>query len=225
MSENPFVEYAATHWATHLNASEVNETNDISADAVVLCSPGTPRFRTWSKIYWSSFSRSVPRTTTNLLEAASFDLIPVIRLLVHGDENVGQADEDGDTALHAAAISKHERATRELINLKAPINVKAKDGTTPLHTAAAWGGKVIVELLLSHGSDVHIRNKDGQTPLHRGAEFGHAEVIRPLIHAGPRVNDLDSNGHSPPHLASIGYSKPQNTDAISLNRPIKPCKF
>jgi hypothetical protein len=221
MSENPFVEYAAINWAAHFNASEANETNNMSADAVVLCSAHTPRFKSWAKIYWSSFSRSVPRTTTKLLEAASFDLIPVIQLLAQGGENVGQVDEDGDTALHAAAISKHERAIRELINLKAPINAKAKDGNTPLHTAAAWGGKVITELLLSHGADIHIRNNDDQTPLHRAAEFGHADSIRPLVNAGAHVNDLDSKGHSPLHWASIGYSKPQNHDVASLSRFIK----
>jgi len=216
-SQYPFVDYAATHWTTHFNASSASETDEISAAATTLCSTETDRFRTWYKIYWSSFHRSSPRTYTDLLVAASFDLEQVIYILLHRGENVGQVDDDGDTALHSAAIHMHERAAVALIKSGAPINVMAKDGNTPLHSAAARGSEPIVKLLLLHGAEVQSCNKEGRTPLHRAAQFGHTETVRALIHAGASVNALDSDNRSPLHLAALageGYIKA--TEGIPL---------
>jgi hypothetical protein len=213
--QNPFVEYAGTHWTTHFNASNATDTDELSAAATMLCSTETHRFRTWYKIYWSAFYRSIPSTYTNLVVAASFDLVQVIQILLLRGEDACQVDDDGDTALSSAAIHRRERAAKKLIEFNAPINVKAKDGNNPLHSAAAWGSKVVLELLISHGADIECRNNEDRTPLHRAAQFGHADLVKALIKAGANVNALDTKNRSPLHLAALtGHGSRRMTEGV-----------
>lgn len=218
-SQNPFVEYAATHWTTHFNASNASETDELSAAASLLCSTDTHRFRTWYKIYWSAMDRSTPRTYTSLLVAASFDLAPVIHILLLRGGDITQVDDDGDTALHSAAMHKHGKAASKLLQWNAPINVKAKDGNTPLHSAAAWGSASILSLLLTHDAELQIRNNEGKTPLHRAAQYGHADGVRTLIRAGADVDDLDKEGRTSLHLAAMaGAGSVKRTEGVPFEQ-------
>jgi len=215
----PLVEYASIHWTTHFNASEPSEADELCTIAATLCSTNTNRFRTWYKIYWSSFNRSPPKTYTDILVAVSFDLVQVIHHFLLRGEKISQVDADGDSALHYAAIYNRERAALVLIDAGAPINAKAKDGNTPLHSAAAWGSEAILENLLSHGANVRASNNEGKTPLHRAALSGQVSNAKKLVKAHANVNALDLNKRSPLHLAVLaGEGSVKTTRGIPLSR-------
>lgn len=172
--------------------------------AVRLCEVHSPRYRTWSKIYWNSFGRRAPSNTNDLSVAAAFDLVEVMKELVSRVYDVNCQDADGDTALHAAALHSREKAARSLIiDLRASTTIKARDGNNSLHSAAARGLAHIVELIFEHGGNLEDTNKQGRTPLHRAALFGHPETVKVLLAAGANIDALDERGRTALHLASL----------------------
>ena len=128
-----------------LQRSDFSEDDEISVAATALCSMDSNRFRTWYKIYWSSFHRGTPKIYADLLVAASFDLVQVIHRLLLRGEKIDKVDADGDTALHWVAIHNRERAALVLIYSKAPINVKVDDGNTPLPLSRSTGSEEILK--------------------------------------------------------------------------------
>jgi hypothetical protein len=225
ISQPPFTQYAADHWTTHFNASDVSEADDISADAATLCSIDSGNFKIWQAIRgWSLIGRIIPESYTDLFVAVHFDLVQVIHILQLRGEDISQVDLHGTTALHVAALDNHPRSAKVLVEFNAPINFQDEDGDTPLHKAVRTDSKQMVDFLffhgadvqirnkkgqmvnflLSRGADVQIRNKKGQTALHEAAKSGNADVVRALIDAGASVNALDADDRSPLHLATKG---------------------
>jgi hypothetical protein len=198
ISQHQFVEYAATYWIAHFNASNATEEDEIAAGATELCSPR----KTWGLISYDS----LPHTTySSLLAAASYDLIPVLKILLLRGEDTGQVgDRWRQTALHAALSNDHPRAAKVLIEFGAPINAQNKYGNTPLHIAIYLDSVEIVQLLLSRGADVQLCDIRGRTALHDATEFGNTDAVRALINAGANVNTLDKDLQSPLHSAALG---------------------
>jgi ankyrin repeat protein len=94
-------------------------------------------------------------------------------LLEHGAE-VGEADPNGETALHRVANMR--QAPQEaaaamatlLIDRGADINARNWDDVTPLHQAVRARNLSVVEVLLARGADPNARDRlRGSTPLRR----------------------------------------------------------
>ncbi|MGD2090123.1 MAG: ankyrin repeat domain-containing protein [Candidatus Aminicenantes bacterium] len=79
---------------------------------------------------------------------------------------VNNADVDGWTLLHHAAVAGQYKIVDLLISKSANINAQTIKGETPLHLAVSQGRKKIVKLLILKGARVNIKNKYGHTPLH-----------------------------------------------------------
>jgi len=62
----------------------------------------------------------------------------IVKFLIENNAEVCFADEDGFTALHAAAKYGDVRVARTFVENGALINAKAKDGWTPLSFAKYW---------------------------------------------------------------------------------------
>eukprot|EP00794_Sanderia_malayensis_P016587 gene16587-18275_t len=77
-----------------------------------------------------------------------------------------QADDDGDTALHYAAIGSSLELVKLLIRNKAALDLQNKKGLTALHIAVWKGGVEIVRTLADSSADVNTQDKEGDTPLH-----------------------------------------------------------
>jgi len=70
----------------------------------------------------------------------------------HGGR-VNAKDVYGWTALHHAASHGKPAAVEVLLDLKAPVNVKADDGVMPLGLAARWTGNVrAIKALIAAGA-------------------------------------------------------------------------
>lgn len=188
LREHKFLDYASRHWTTHFTAASLSATDPLTASARELCRTESSRFRTWYKVYWSSLTRGSPRTYTDIGEAAAFNLLPVVEVMLNEGFDVDATDGDGDTPLHTACMHKRYDTARYLIENGAATDIVAHDGNVALSTAAAHGLTQIVELLISRGADVNPQNKRGKTPLDRAYEFGHAECVEKLLEHGAKTN-------------------------------------
>ncbi len=74
-----------------------------------------------------------------------------------------EADRDGDTPLHTAAVWGHTDMVEFLCDRGMDVNAQDVDGRTPLHLASALNDIAILQILLKNGADVHVKNDDGAT--------------------------------------------------------------
>lgn len=107
--------------------------------------------------------------------------------LLENGADVNAAEENGETALHAALCTTdrvaHDVVVRVLLAAGADVNRATVAGMET-------GGFM---------RDVRTR---GETPLHRAAAFGTEETIAMLLEAGAKVDARDANGDSPLSWAS-----------------------
>jgi ankyrin repeat protein len=141
-------------------------------------------------------------------DAASFGDLGKIKALLKDDPAlISSRDQNGDTALHVAALFGHRDVVELLLANQADVNAKDNDGWTPLHCAAdahAFLGqpKDVAELLLAHKADVNAKSKGGFTPLHFAASEGHQDVAEVLLAHKADVNTKDDSGWTPLHYAT-----------------------
>ena len=122
--------------------------------------------------------------TAVLQEAATRGDAAALALLLrcHG-RDVDARDQDGSTALHAAAAAGHAAAARLLLDGGAECDAATNYSDTPLHCAAAEARLATAELLVARRADPCARTRSGRTPLdncarHEGRE---AEALRQLL--------------------------------------------
>ena len=80
---------------------------------------------------------------------------------------------NGTTPLLCAAQNGHASVTKQLIEARCNIDLKAKEGVTPLICAVHKGHKAITQQLITARCNVDIQGKYGVSPLHMAAQKGH----------------------------------------------------
>lgn len=139
-----------------------------------------------------------------LHEAAAYNTVGVVRLLVSKGLDVTAQDLDGDTPLHFAAEHNLDReVVRLLLDHGADVNAKNQLGETPLHKAAESNDEpLVVKALLEGGADVNAKSKHGKTPLHIAAESNDAPgVVRALLEGGADKGARNDEGQTACWLA------------------------
>jgi ankyrin repeat protein len=132
--------------------------------------------------------------------------LPVLNYLLN--LGVPQVDEEGYSALHAAAAAGNFSACRLLLARGADVNGRSDRGRTPLHSAA-WGGNPnVVRLLLDAGTALEAPDDEGQRPLHCAARNGDEEAVALLLARGAEVKARDAEGRTPLHWAARTGSVP-----------------
>jgi len=102
---------------------------------------------------------------TPLINAASFNSIEVVKLLVENGANINHKVNVGTTPLMLATSNNFE-ITDYLLKNGAKVNVKNNDGLTPLHWAAQFAkNKKTLKILLEKGADPTVKDKDGKTAI------------------------------------------------------------
>ena len=124
-----------------------------------------------------SFSQSLEQTISWLS-------LPAIAAELDRGRPINEADWDGKTCLHWAAIGGQVESTRFLIERGADVNAVAQNGWTPIAYAASWGKAEVVEVLLRYGASLHFTNREGLCPLQAAVHNGHVDVVRLLLQAG-----------------------------------------
>jgi ankyrin repeat protein len=129
------------------------------------------------------------------------DLKKVKALLVADPKIVNDRDNNGDTALHIAALHNQLAVAQALLDAGADVNAKNGYGAyTPDDLGSVLGSsnhKDPVSLLTVHGIDT-ADMKNGYTPLHL-AEFavGHKKMAELLVSKGADVNARPASGATP----------------------------
>jgi ankyrin repeat protein len=165
--------------------------------------------------------------TTFLQAAAYWGRTNAVQLLIEKGAKLDLRDQNGQTALHYAAIFNYcemlsdsppelqklqagkKNACQLLLQAGAAVDAKAHEGNTPLHWAVTlrhWHPaptvvQDICALLIAKGAEVNATNSLGETPLHLAAKYSLTNVCAFLIAKGVDVNRRDRDGQTPLHRA------------------------
>jgi ankyrin repeat protein len=116
-----------------------------------------------------------------------------VRALVHQGLDVNEAQGDGTTALHWAAIHGDADLASLLIYAGANVRATTRLGAyTPLYLAARGGHAAVVAALLAAGADPKTVTANGATPLMMAAASGDTRTVTTLVENGSDVNATDA---------------------------------
>jgi len=139
----------------------------------------------------------------NLRDAAWGGGLAAVEAFIAGAADIDAPDQDGDTALHLAAVQGHTDVVRALIAAGAAIDARSANGHEPLHYAAEQGNADIVRVLLDAGAAVDAQSDGGHAPLHYAAGADHLAVARMLLAAEADTGLRDEDGDTPLHFAAV----------------------
>jgi len=158
---------------------------------------------------------------TPLMLAASQSDKEMVEILLAGNANPLQVDNDGRTAYdsatdagrkivalliaEASVLHGIESANIDAIlgNLEhgAYVNIRNGAGWTPLIFSSAMGNLDAVNKILDLGADVNRIENDGWTALHFAAQSNHREVVATLLAHGANTNARNNEGRSAREIA------------------------
>lgn len=84
--------------------------------------------------------------------------------------DINETNENGESALHAAAQVNDEDMITFLLIKGADTEMKNHDGDTPLHTAVTYGSVEAAAALVKGGANIFAHNAAGKVPLDMGLE-------------------------------------------------------
>ena len=131
--------------------------------------------------------------------------------------------EDGDCALHLAALHRDSAECAELLVEEFGCRVDEKDAhqaTALMFAVDARSLAVVRFLCLSTDADVDAADADGRTALHRAAQTTQSAVLELLLRTQPALDAVDLDGNSPIMLALLEQRREARAQvsAASLRR-------
>lgn len=119
--------------------------------------------------------------------AAHFGLVQVTATLLENKAEVGWVNrDDGNSALHSAAIMGRHDVVELLAQANAPLDAPNKHGSTALHLAALKGHTATCQVLVDAGADIKIHSEyrykntegsDGATAAQIAEEKRHRDIV------------------------------------------------
>ncbi len=132
--------------------------------------------------------------TPSLIDAALYNKVKEVKLLLANGANVNAVDKNNNTAVSTASYYGHEQIVKLLLAHGANVNIANKYGLTALIAASDKGHEQIVKLLLAHGANVNALNQIRQNALMYAANGGHEQVVKTLVAHGAKMNPAFLNG-------------------------------
>jgi ankyrin repeat protein len=137
-----------------------------------------------------------------------------VHALLKKGVDVNEAQGDGTTALHWAAIKGDAEMAQMLLVAGANHRATTRVGAyTPLYLAARGGHSAVVAALLAAGADAKAVTSNGTTPLMIAAAAGDTRSITSLVENGAEINATDSAKGETPLMFAAGFNR---TDAVKL---------
>ena len=126
-----------------------------------------------------------------------------VRHILDDGARVDETKDDGNTALHCAAIMGHVDIVELLLEEGAFIEATGDSGATPLMMAATMGHLKVTEALLKAEANPDTKHNFAKTTaLHFAAEVGRIEIIEILCNHGADIEAEKSTGGTPLHTAA-----------------------
>lgn len=130
-----------------------------------------------------------------------------VRALLKKGADVNEAQGDGSTALHWAAIKGDADMARMLVVAGANVRATTRLGSyTPLYLAAKGGYSDVVAVLLAAGADAKAKTSNGTTPLMIAAAAGDTKSMTSLVENGAEINASETKGETPLMFAA-GFNR------------------
>jgi ankyrin repeat protein len=105
-----------------------------------------------------------------------------------------EAKQNGQTALHIAAMNGKVDILTVLIARGASVNVQDENGITPLMLAARDGRLEAVQALIAQGAKIPVQDKLGENALHIAAAHGKTDVVSALLDRGADIRATTNTG-------------------------------
>jgi ankyrin repeat protein len=144
-----------------------------------------------------------------ILAAGRGDVAEVRRLLAAGADPGRGDDENGDSAVHAAASVGHAEILTLFADAGVALDVPDFRGLTPLLLAASAGRPAAARLLVERGARSQLAQALGSA-----AAAGHVEVVRTLLQAGAPANARGDLGLTA-LMAAMGARGAPHPDVMS----------
>lgn len=128
-------------------------------------------------------------------------LLRGVKALIVAGANVNRSDDQGQTPLHYAILSRQSELMEVLIKSCAFLDAVDVNGQTPLIKAADLGANECMKTLLRARARTDIQDSCGKTALHYAAQHGRLAICRMLVKAGASLGVLDSHDLTPLQLA------------------------
>ncbi|XP_018649437.1 putative death associated protein kinase [Schistosoma mansoni] len=124
------------------------------------------------------------------------------------ERDAREENDDGNSLMHIAVISKHLEIVRYLAEHNVPLYTVNKDGETPLHIAAKLGLLLIVDYIIDVGPNLlKFVDKNGNTPLHLACLTNQSNVALSLCNAGATLEVRNKDRKTPLLCAVITSSE------------------
>ena len=137
-------------------------------------------------------SISIGAQSSQVANAAMNGDREAVRALIKQGLDVNQAQGDGTTALHWAAIKGDAELAQMLLIAGANHRATTRIGPyTALYLAARDGHAGVVAALLAAGADPKAETSNGTTPLMIAAASGDTRTITALVENGSDINAMD----------------------------------
>ena len=104
------------------------------------------------------------------------------------------AKQNGQTALHIAAMNGKVDILTILIARGANVNIQDDQGITPLMLAAKAGKLDAVQALVAQGAKIETQDKLGENALHIAAASGKKDVVEALVDRGANIRATTNTG-------------------------------
>jgi len=128
--------------------------------------------------------------------------------------DVNEAQGDGTTALHWAAMKGDAEMARMLIVAGANVRATTRLGSyTALYLAAKGGYSDVVAALLAAGADPKAVTSNGTTALMIAAAAGDTKSINSLVENGAEINATETKGETPLMFAA-GFNRVDAVKAL-----------
>ncbi|HYE88107.1 MAG TPA: ankyrin repeat domain-containing protein, partial [Vicinamibacterales bacterium] len=136
-----------------------------------------------------------------------------VKALLKKGVDVNEAQGDGTTALHWAAIKGDAEMAQMLLVAGANVRATTRIGSyTALYLAAKGGYADVVAALLAAGADAKAVTANGTTPLMIAAAAGDTRSVTSLIENGADINAKETKGETPLMFAAAF----NRVDAVKL---------
>ena len=127
----------------------------------------------------------------------------VVQRIDEGAQPDGYVDENGVSALIAAAHQGHAKVVEVLLDEGAAPDQQAPKGSSALMAASGEGHVSVVKVLLDGGANPDLLNANGVSALIWACTKGNLEVVNVLLERGAKVNHQDKGGVTALMAASV----------------------